>query len=196
MNKNKQQGFTLIELLIVVGIISVLGMAIYGIVKKVENSEKVNSTITFTTTVLQRINDASAVAPNYEKFGVSTSYSAGNSAFSNVTAQAPDALIKSGIIPPNNLQDNYVVSSYNQRVGFYYSTTPNLFFMSLPKLPAGACLQIGQQVQNYADALIVQSGGGGGVLAKTLDGNFDRDKLQTECLAANESTLVLVKSKE
>lgn len=194
--KQKQKGFTLIELLLTVGIISILGAAVYTVVKKTESAEKVNSTITLSSIVLQRISDASAVAPDYSKFGTLTTYSASNSAFGNVTASVPEALLKTGILPPNSVVGSNAISPYGEKIGFYYSDTPKLFFMTLPKIPAGDCIRIGQQMQNYSDALIIQSGGTGGAFIKTLAGDFNRSTLENECLAAPTATVVMVKSKE
>lgn len=196
MIKQKQKGFTLIELLITVGIVTALGAVIYAVVKKTESAEKVNSTISLSSIVLQRINDAAAVAPDYSKFGTLTTYSASNSAFGNVTADAPDALLKTGILPSSSILGKSAISPYGEKIGFYYSATPKLFFMTLPKIPSGDCVRIGQQMQNYTDALIVQSGGSGGAFVKTLEGDFNRTTLENECLSSTTATIVMVKSKE
>lgn len=193
--KKKNKGFTLIELLITMGVISALGASIYLTIKKVQDKTLINQTMELSSNVLQKINEAATVAENFESFGTETTFSTGNSAFSTVSDTLNDNLLKSNIFPATNIADKYLINSYGNRVGLYFSKTPNLFYLSQIGLEPGACIQIGQNVQNYADAVIVQSGGSGSFV-KELKGSFDREKLEMECLANKTSTIVFIKSKE
>lgn len=188
-----KKGFTLIELLLVVGLISVISIGIYVVLKKVQENQKVQETTQFVKLILDRISDAAAAADNYENFANDLS---GSNLSTVSQLQPPENVIRSRVVPDKYINGNFVVDPFGRAyVGFNNQQTQSLTSMSAGRNlivtvfveNPGQCIKTATALATTYDALAITTVGAGeqfysDLLVKPMNENFDRENVNDYCM--------------